>query len=117
MTWPRDFRRNDDSYSHSQCEALSSHASLRQKVYHPNNSSYDDRVKSIYSASAALKPWCFIQPSTAEDVSLVIRTLVEYECPFGIRGGGHGIFPQANSVDEGVTIDFGKSSGTLLACC
>ena len=98
-----------------QCDALSSHTSLEHKVYRPSDLMYDGRVESIYSASAALEPWCFVQPSTAEDVSLVIRTLVGNECPFGIRAGGHGIFPQANSVEEGVTIDFGKTIGEFFS--
>ena len=98
-----------------QCDALSSHASLASIVYGPDDVVYDTRVESIYSASAALKPWCFVMPSTAEDVSLIIKTLVEYQCPFGIRGGGHGIFSEANSVEEGVTIDFGRK-WTLLCC-
>ena len=97
-----------------QCDALSSHASLEHKVYRPSDSMYDSRVKSTYSASAALEPWCFVQPSTAEDVSLVITTLVENECPFGVRAGGHGIFPEANGVEDGVTIDFGMTRGGVF---
>lgn len=47
-------------------------------------------------------------PQSAEDTATVIQTLVRNECSFGILGGGHGDFPAANSIQEGVTIDFGR---------
>jgi FAD/FMN-containing dehydrogenase len=49
-----------------------------------------------------------VLPSTADDASAIIQTITEYSCPFGIRGGGHSSFALSNSVDTGVTIDFGK---------
>jgi FAD/FMN-containing dehydrogenase len=48
-----------------------------------------------------------VQPSNAEDVSRTIKTLVAGDCPFGIRGGGHGAHTLSNSVEHGITIDFG----------
>lgn len=39
---------------------------------------------------------------------MIIQTLTQSECPFGIVGGGHGDFAGSNSVKDGVTIDFGK---------
>jgi FAD/FMN-containing dehydrogenase len=51
-----------------------------------------------------------VLPQTAQDVSLVIKTLVAGDCPFGVRGGGHSSHPLSNSVDEGITIDFGISA-------
>jgi FAD/FMN-containing dehydrogenase len=50
-----------------------------------------------------------VLPQTAEDVSLTVRTLVAGDCPFGIRGGGHSSHPLSNSVEDGITIDFGMS--------
>lgn len=50
-----------------------------------------------------------ILPMSAEDVSIAIRLIAGNACSFGIRGGGHGSFALSNSVDEGVTIDFGWS--------
>ncbi|KAK1991287.1 FAD binding domain-containing protein [Colletotrichum falcatum] len=67
---------------------------------------------SYWSVSAALNPWCIAQPSTAEDVSAIVRTLAASNCTFGVRGGGHGSFAGSNSVEEGVTIDFGNMNGT-----
>lgn len=53
-------------------------------------------------------------PSTAEDVSTIIKTVVAGHCPFGVKGGGHGSFALSNSVEHGVTIDFGKSNFCVL---
>lgn len=54
-----------------------------------------------------MDPWCVAQPQTAKDVSRIVKTLASNDCPFGIRGGGHGFFALSNSVAEGVTIDLG----------
>jgi FAD/FMN-containing dehydrogenase len=51
-----------------------------------------------------------VLPSKADDVSTIIKTLVNGHCPFGIRGGGHGSFALSNGVEKGVTIDFGTFS-------
>ncbi|KAI8212055.1 Bifunctional solanapyrone synthase [Colletotrichum sp. SAR 10_76] len=69
-------------------------------------------MSTYWSVSAALNPWCIAQPSTAEDVSAIIKTLVANDCTFGVRGGGHGAFAGSNSVEDGVTIDFGYMNGT-----
>lgn len=37
-----------------------------------------------------------------------MKVITKNQCKFGIRGGGHGNFKLSNSVEEGVTIDFGK---------
>lgn len=39
-----------------------------------------------------------------------------HRCPFGIRSGGHSAFRGANSVDDGITIDFSQS-GSIELCC
>jgi FAD/FMN-containing dehydrogenase len=83
---------------------------LRGKVYLPGSEPYTDRLETYFSKSAALEPWCMVLPQTAQDVSLVIKTLVAGDCPFGVRGGGHSSHPLSNSVDEGITIDFGISA-------
>lgn len=70
-------------------------------------------MDSYWSVSAALDPWCVVQPSTADDVSAIIKSLVSNNCTFGVRGGGHGSFAGSNSVEDGVTIDFGKPACVL----
>lgn len=81
--------------------------SLEGKVYFPDSEAYEARLQTYWSVSAALEPWCMVQPSTAEEVSVAIRTIVAGDCPFGIRGGGHGAHALSNGVEHGITIDFG----------
>ncbi|KAJ0158875.1 Bifunctional solanapyrone synthase [Colletotrichum tanaceti] len=103
-----------ECYSHSTtcCLNLSKTPGLAGKVYLPNSTDYAERMGSYWSVSAALEPWCVAQPSTAGDVSAIVRTLVASNCTFGVRGGGHGSFAGSNSVEDGVTIDFGHMNGT-----
>ncbi|KAI0444117.1 FAD binding domain-containing protein [Xylaria telfairii] len=82
------------------------------QVYSPQTTSYVDRIKSYFSVSAALEPWCLVLPSTTHEVSTVIQTLTAHQCPFGIQSGGHGLFRGANSVQNGVTIDLGNMNAT-----
>ncbi|EQB44463.1 FAD binding domain-containing protein [Colletotrichum gloeosporioides Cg-14] len=94
------------------CLKLSKTTGLADKVFFPDSTDYTDRMSTYWSVSAALNPWCIAQPSTAEDVSAIIKTLVANNCTFGVRGGGHGSFAGSNSVEDGVTIDFGYMNGT-----
>jgi FAD/FMN-containing dehydrogenase len=49
-----------------------------------------------------------VLPLTADDASVIIKSITETSCPFGIRSGGHGFFALSSGVDIGVTIDFSK---------
>ncbi|GAB1318474.1 Nicotine oxidase [Madurella fahalii] len=95
----------------SQCRSLVI-AGLAEKVFFPTETKYQRRLDSYWSVSAALSPWCMVLPSTAEDVSTIIKTLVSGNCTFGVRGGGHSSFALSSSVEHGVTIDFGNMNGT-----
>ncbi|KAK5996633.1 FAD-dependent monooxygenase sdcF [Cladobotryum mycophilum] len=94
------------------CQGLENATGLKGKVYLPKSTEYEGRLRTYWSTGAALAPWCMVQPLTAQDVSITIKTLVANDCPFGIRGGGHGSFPLSNSVKDGVTIDFGNMNAT-----
>lgn len=80
-------------------------------VYYANTSSYAERVEHIWSVDAALRPSCFVLPECTEEVSWTMQILTSYDCSFGIISGGHSDWPGANSVEYGVTIDFGTSTG------
>ncbi|RYP88467.1 hypothetical protein DL770_004631 [Monosporascus sp. CRB-9-2] len=84
------------------------------KIYYPNSATYDARIESYWSASAALEPWCMVLPTTAQETSEAIRTIAAKKRPFGIRSGGHSLFPLSSSVEDGVTIDFGKMNATTF---
>ncbi|KAH6683613.1 FAD binding domain-containing protein, partial [Plectosphaerella plurivora] len=94
------------------CKSLAKAPGLEDKVYLPKSEAYGERLESYWSTTAALEPWCMVQPSNAEDVSVIIKTLVAGDCPFGIRGGGHGAHALSNGVKDGITIDFGNMNST-----
>ncbi|KAF5620757.1 nicotine oxidase [Fusarium tjaetaba] len=94
------------------CSALLKEAGLSDLVATKNQSLYNERIDSYWSVSAALHPDCMVLPKTPEDVSKVMKVIAKNQCKFGIRGGGHGNFKLSNSVEEGITIDFGFMNGT-----
>lgn len=87
------------------CNALSANTALHDRVYYPNSTAYAQRLDDYWSVTAALTPWCMLLPLTAGEVSKVMQIIVENQCPFGIRSGGHAVFAGSSSVDDGVTID------------
>ncbi|KAK8044186.1 hypothetical protein PG993_004210 [Apiospora rasikravindrae] len=93
------------------CNALQA-SCLKDRVFLPDGATYTDRLDTYWSVSAALEPWCMVMPSTAEEASEVVMVLAKNECPFGIRGGGHGADAYSNGIDKGVTIDFGLMNAT-----
>lgn len=50
-------------------------------------------------------PACRVEPSTPEDVSIVIKAAAADKCHFAIRGGGHSRIAGSSNADEGITID------------
>lgn len=82
---------------------------------YPDEDVYDGRLESYWSSSAALPPWCMVLPLTADQVSATVKVLSENQCPFGIRSGGHSQFHGSSSVNDGVTIDLGKTQHAHLS--
>lgn len=96
-----------------QCSALSSTATVADKILVPSSAEYAAGMDEYWSVSAALDPWCIAMPSDAQDVSDILTVLVENSCPFGVKGGGHGFWNGSSSVSTGVTVDFGTSWSQL----
>lgn len=94
------------------CNALARAGRLQGKVFYPDTPVYEQRLDSIYSLSAQQAPWCVVLPTSAKDASKVMKIVSKKKCPFGIRGGGHGVSPLSNSVEKGITIDFGRMNAT-----
>ena len=77
------------------------------------------------SKQSSVTPNCRVEPSSAEDVSTVLKTVVEEGCHFAVKSGGHSRERGASNVDGGVTIDLvrmndvkigeGKNSATIGA--
>ncbi|TVY74578.1 Bifunctional solanapyrone synthase [Fusarium oxysporum f. sp. cubense] len=102
-----------EARSFSCCDALANIPQLKNKVYMPETTQYDQRLETYYSANAALEPWCMVMPESTQDVSRVAKVVSKHSCPFGIRSGAHSAFRRANGVDYGITIDFGHMNATV----
>ncbi|KAH7464274.1 hypothetical protein FOMA001_g17461 [Fusarium oxysporum f. sp. matthiolae] len=108
-----------EARSFSCCDALANIPQLKNKVYMPETTQYEQRLKTYYSANAALEPWCMVMPESTQDVSRVAKVVSKHSCPFGIRSGAHSAFRGANGVKDGITIDFGNLTTYHIAhdCC
>ncbi|KAK2666767.1 FAD-binding, type PCMH, subdomain 2 [Fusarium oxysporum f. sp. vasinfectum] len=102
-----------EARSFSCCDALANIPQLKNKVYMPETTQYGQRLKTYYSANAALEPWCMVMPESTQDVSWVAKVVSKHSCPFGIRSGAHSAFRGANGVKDGITIDFGHMNATV----
>ena len=61
-------------------------------------------------------PACVVLPTNAEDVSAVIRILLEYpSVPFAVKSGGHNANTGFSSVNGGVLISFQDFDNTVLS--
>lgn len=61
-------------------------AGLGDIVHLPGSDLYEARTKSYWSLSPQLRPWAIVQPRSAEDVSVVMKALVDVaDCQFAIR--------------------------------
>ncbi|TGO19530.1 hypothetical protein BPAE_0340g00040 [Botrytis paeoniae] len=80
---------------------------LETQILLPTSANYASRQESYWSNTAKLKPACIVRPRSAEEVSLIIQTLVAANEKFAIRSGGHAQYAGGNNIDSGVTIDLG----------
>ncbi|KAH6652289.1 6-hydroxy-D-nicotine oxidase [Truncatella angustata] len=92
------------------CDVL---AAAGLKILRPETGEYFARDTSYFSVSAQLSPYCIVQPTSADQVSLAITTLkTATTCNWAIRGGGHMTWAGASDIHEGVTLDLGLMNHT-----
>ncbi|KAK7708307.1 hypothetical protein SLS57_009041 [Botryosphaeria dothidea] len=100
------------------CDALKA-AGFGDRVLYSGQQNYEDRINSYWSVTAQLRPQCLLQPTNADEVSLVVNTLVstnssvEQGCQFAVRSGGHTERPGAANIEDGVTVDLGLMNATV----
>ncbi|KAI1074746.1 hypothetical protein F5B20DRAFT_425428 [Whalleya microplaca] len=82
-------------------------------VSRPGTTKYEEREADYYSASARMSPSCIIQPTTTQEVSRLIKTLVSSTASsWAVRCGGHTAWGPAADIHDGVTIDLGLLNKT-----
>lgn len=95
-----------------QCTLI--HNDFSNLVILQDGSSYSS-ANQRWSETAQLHPTCIIQPSSAEDLSSFIKTLVQGECPFAIKSGGHNPWPGVNDINDGVVVDLSNINEVSLS--
>ncbi|KAK8100565.1 FAD binding domain-containing protein, partial [Apiospora kogelbergensis] len=88
------------------CEALVD-AGLAEIVFLPTNPAYDESLTYYWSATTRdVKPSCFLQPRSTEDVAQALRALSKTSGvdDVAIRSGGHSPWA-SNNIAGGVTFD------------
>ncbi|KAK4611895.1 FAD-dependent monooxygenase sdcF [Fulvia fulva] len=82
-------------------------------IFLPQSKNYTERVHSYWSLTSQLEPNCFVLPGNAEEVSTIVKTLVEKtKCEFAVRSGGHSSNAGYNNILNGVTIDLSRINST-----
>ena len=81
------------------------------------NANYLYAINHYWSdAQSDTTPACVVFPTSAEDVSEVIRILLQYpSVPFAVKSGGHNANVGFSSVDGGVLISFQNLHNTVLS--
>lgn len=78
---------------------------LEKGVLIPENAEYTARQEAYWSSTSKLKPGCILRPTSAEEVSRIVKKLVAVKQPFAVRAGGHMQWSGANNIAGGVQID------------
>lgn len=96
--------------SHVQADACDDVESLTQvSVSRPLTLSYISEQNEYWSeACSMLKPVCIVFPTTADEVSAVVKILAEHDHDFAVKSGGHSPNKYFASVDEGLLISMSK---------
>jgi FAD/FMN-containing dehydrogenase len=103
-----------------QCPALQL-AIGSDKVFYSNSAGYEESASTYFAQQQGeLSPYCYVKPTSAHDVSNVVKALglLNYKkaiCPFSVRGGGHHTVKGISNIDSGVAIDLGYINTTTLS--
>ncbi|KAM3558861.1 hypothetical protein ARSEF4850_004408 [Beauveria asiatica] len=85
------------------CSALSD--SLGDRVAYPNSTTYTTCMSYWSARQSTQRPACLVTPATADEVALVLTTLIRASAPFTVRAGGHTAHANGSNTDDGVTVD------------
>lgn len=75
-------------------------------MYLPNSTVYVARQADYYSASAVEHPWGIVQPRNANEVALIVKTLLNAGAHWAVRSGGHTAWGAAADSKNDLTLIF-----------
>ncbi|KAI0260602.1 FAD dependent oxidoreductase [Gloeopeniophorella convolvens] len=80
----------------STCNSISAAMPDPSQVSFPGSSQYTADIAHMYASSSAASA-CSVEPSSAEDVTAILRILGSTRTPFAVKGGGHATNPGFSS--------------------
>ena len=91
-------------------------STLQDKVFTPGTEQYDASLKSYYTSFASsLSPGAIVRPTSAQDVSEIVKLAKEENLQLAIKGGGTMPWAGAANINEGITVDLENLSGVTLS--
>ena len=94
-----------DTTSHPNADACALlTTALPDKVFPKSDSQYTASINRYFFANDRLSPDCIVYPQSAQDVSLIVKTLAKTNAKVAIQGGGHTPNAGAANLDSGITI-------------
>ncbi|KAF7511996.1 hypothetical protein GJ744_002709 [Endocarpon pusillum] len=109
LVWPR-LARGDCTLA---CKSLLE--LLPNNVFLPTSPQYASQQQYWSLQQGEVSPACRVAPSSASDVSQIVKKLRGEECPFTVKGGGHTPFAGGSNIQAGITIDFEKMASVSLS--
>jgi FAD/FMN-containing dehydrogenase len=98
-----------DKSSYFQCASLASQ--LPAKLFLGKTGDF-----SIWDGKQSdITPACRVEPDSAEDVSLILKTVINEGCHFAVKSGGHARDAGFSNADAGVTIDLVRMGSVELS--
>ena len=101
------------------CSALASQ--FPSKTFYPSDTTYKESILSYFFQQDRLSPSCIFRPSTASDVSFIVKADAEFSgkitnsSALAVRSGGHAPVPYAANINKGVTIDLRDMNDTVIS--
>ena len=63
----------------------------------------------------AIQASCYVHPADPQQVSIVVKTAVKYQCQFAIRGNGHSGIAGASNIADGLVLNLDQFKGVTLS--
>ncbi|KAL5363590.1 hypothetical protein BJX96DRAFT_187108 [Aspergillus floccosus] len=90
------------STASSGCTALS--ARLSEAVFFQNTAVYEYEASQFWSNTELMSPGCVFRPQSSQQLAKGLKSLVDAEAKFAVRGGGHMGIRGSNNIDNGVLV-------------
>ncbi|KAI0058447.1 FAD-binding domain-containing protein [Artomyces pyxidatus] len=104
--------QQDQSTLLTACQAIAKAISPASQVFYPPSTPYESDILH-WAVSSSASSACSVEPGTAADVGVILRTVASSRTPFAVKGGGHTTNPGFSST-SGVEISMTRFSHVFV---